>query len=142
MYLYQSHTEEIITQRETIGKILKSLFVPAPGQVEFAARDRRTHMIYGVQGGRRLDRFLDRFLAEIRRFWGPRGRVWTPRGLILGPGEARAPLLGAGGGSGTSPDAIFRGLCHFCCQKLGQEASLGSVWGAFGDPFGAILASF
>ena len=70
-------------------------------------------IIYGVQRGRRLDRFLDRFLEGIRRFWGPRGRVWTPRGLILGPGEVRAPLLGAGGGSGTSPAAIFRGLSQF-----------------------------
>ena len=89
-----------------------------------------------------MDRFLDRFLVGVRRVWSPGGRVWTPRGLIFGPGEARAPLLGAGGVSGMSPDSIFRGFFHFCLQKLGQEAPLGSVWGAFGDPFGAIWASF
>ena len=70
-------------------------------------------MIYGVQGGRRLDSFLDRFLLEILMFLGPRGRVWTPRGLILGPGEARVLLLGGGGGSGTCPDAMFGALLHF-----------------------------
>ena len=74
-------------------------------------------MIYGVQGGRRLDRFLDRFLAEIRRFLAPRGRVWTPRGLILGPGEARAPLLGAGGAPGRARLGFLEDFAIFVAKS-------------------------
>ena len=88
-----------------------------------------------------MDRFSDRFLEGIRRFWGPRGGVWTPRGLILGPGEARAFLLGSGGGSGTSPDAILCRTLTFDWDKFGKEAPPGSVWRALGDLFGAIWAS-